>query len=233
MKFIGFIVLMLSQSSFTAELCQDNKSEKSNGHIHYITEGQMKNDLIDYKNLVDLTPLQNQEQTRVKLDLVGFETFPGGIEVSKDIEKARLLLQRILNSTEFKDDVIFHKYRNKYGFKKNNDKSNAEIYQNIKEGSDKFDRTVDFEMDLILCPYYSSKNVIGYTYSSRKEVWVNFKYYRDKYNNFDIGYMIGNILHEWIHNVGFKHASKNNSTRKYTVPYGVGYIARDIARAID
>ncbi len=214
---------------FAASLCSLNKSEIEGRDIHYILpEKEKKQENIHYE--IDLTAVSDM---KVELNLIGFENEEGGNQVLSDLEIARVRLEQILSSRSFKLEVENHKYKNKLQFKKNDNKSNSDIYILIQDGADEFNSEVDNTVDMVLCPYYSSKNVIGKTYSNRKEVWVNLKYYRDRYNDFKISDMVGNILHEWIHNVGFGHASRYNRSRLYTVPYGVGYIARDIAKYLD
>ena len=69
----------------------------------------------------------------------------------------------------------------------------------------------------------SKRNVLGYTYSNTKTQWV-YNYF---FTNGGIEDIAGNMVHEWVHKMGFGHASKNNSTRKYTVPYAVGYFVKE------
>ena len=232
-KLLLLSILSISSIVHARELCDDKKNDKSLGHIHYIQPNLNYPASYLPSKKFDLVAHQENIKIDISLNLVGFDEFPGGFEVEQDLSTAKQRLEKILASKIFKDEVNNHRYSKKYQFKKNNGFSNKEIYQKIMDGADKYDPTIDNTIDMILCPYYSSKSVIGYTYSNRKEVWVNFKYYKDRFNNFQVSDMIGNILHEWIHNTGFSHSSRRNKTRKYTVPYGVGDIARDIAGSLD
>jgi hypothetical protein len=230
MKIIVLMGSMLIGQQVFAEVCVDKNSFTVDGDKHYVYPEAVFDQvklITDKKSNKQVQYISNP--TSVKLDLVGFEKWKGGIQVAKDIEEARQRFERVLATVDFKNEILSHKYKNEFQYKKNNGKSNSDIYQIILDGADKYDRTVDREISMILCPYYSSKKVLGYTYRSRKEVWVNFKYYRDHYNKFNISSIVGNLLHEWIHNTGFGHASKSNNTRKHTVPYAIGYKARDIA----
>lgn len=226
------ITILFVSTAYPAELCDDKSLRASNSHKHYIYP-LAKESFQNLRSGKELEELEQDKNMQVELRLINFEHFKGGSRVKKDIELARTRLERVLNSTNFKTEVYNHRYAKKYQFKKNKSLNNQEVYQTIIDGADKYDRSIDNKIDMILCPYYSSKNVIGYTYSNRKEVWLNFKYYRDRYNDFQISDIVGNILHEWIHNAGFTHSFKRNNTRKYTIPYAVGYISRDIARALD
>ncbi len=42
-----------------------------------------------------------------------------------------------------------------------------------------------------------------------------------------------NMVHEWCHKLGFKHDVQATPGRKYSVPYAVGYIVRDLAAKYD
>ena len=57
---------------------------------------------------------------------------------------------------------------------------------------------------------------------------VSDKFFK-RFNEADI---VGNVIHEYCHNIGFGHNVKNNPTRQYTVPYAIGYIAAKIAKRI-
>lgn len=233
MKYILATILVFNLNAFGSELCNDKGRLDTNGHVHYIYPKLIDSQLKLPTEDIDLTRTKSNVNMKVKLELVNFDNFPGGMQVVQDLDLAKNRLQEILVSNTFMDKVYEHQYKKKLQFKWNNKKTNQQIYETILDGADKYNTNIDNEIDMILCPYYSSKKVIGYTYSNRKEVWVNFKYYRDKYNDFQVSDMVGNILHEWLHNANFSHSRRNNSTRKYTVPYGVGYIARDIARIMD
>lgn len=231
MKYLIMLTFLVSLNTVASEWCSKNKSSEED-HKHFIYE--LPNDsVVDTDELSKVDFEAYDISTKVKLKLIGFENYRDGHKVIRDIEKARKKFEKVLATPAFKNLVLNHKYRGEYGYKKNNGKSNSEIFETILAGADKYDQTVDNEIDMILCPYYSKKKVLGYTYSSRKEVWLNFKYYRDGYNGFNVDSIAGNLLHEWIHNTGFGHAKKNNKTRKYTVPYAIGYMARDIAGKLD
>lgn len=237
MKYSYLLIVLLSFNAYAAKICQDSKSklmEEDHKHIFYPSaligiEDENTKDMDEDLNLFDFGGVQ----TTMRLELVGFERYRGGEKVLRDLEKARVQFERVVASSAFRSKILKHRYNNRYSFKLNNRKSNSQIFQSIIDGADKYNRTIDNEIDMILCPYYTSDNVIGYTYSKRKEVWVNLKYYRDGYNNFSISDMVGNFMHEWIHNAGFGHDFDWNETRSLTVPYAVGYMARSVASKLD
>ena len=234
MKYLSLITILVSWNTFAGEWCAKNKSSLEEQHKHFIYS-----DSINEKNVLNTQELSSEEfepyeiSTKVRLKLIGFERYRGGEQVIRDIERARNKFEKVLATPAFKNLVLNHKYRGEFTYKRNSGKTNNEIFEMILAGADKYDRTVDNEIDMVLCPYYSSKKVLGYTYPNRKEVWLNFKYYRDKFNNFNVNSITGNLLHEWIHNTGFGHAKKRNKTRDLTVPYAIGYMARDVAGKLD
>ena len=222
------IVLTIFTLQLEAKLCStQHMSEEDRHDIYFDT-----NEEFEFTTNIDVNDELENVPTSFSVQLVGFENWRGGEEVQLKVEKARGKLEKIISSKLFRTEIYNHTYAKKQQFKRNQGKSNQEIYKIILEGADKYNRTVDYELDMILCPYYSQKNVIGYTYSNRKEIWVNMRYYRDGHAGFDENSIVGNLLHEWLHNAGFGHSFEFNSTRKYTVPYAVGYLASGIAEKL-
>jgi hypothetical protein len=146
------------------------------------------------------------------------------------------LLEKVANSGLFKRlvldyDQYMEGFKKPYSSKFFPDHSNKEIYNLFMSGADKFNPEPDNDMDLFLTSYYSRKNVVGYTYPSTFKTWVNRKFFvrRLKSKN-GHAKIIGNIIHEYMHNLGFSHNKRWNSTRKHTVPYAYGRIAEEVAR---
>lgn len=168
--------------------------------------------------------------------------FPQHSQKTK-FEKALSLIEEIMNSEEFKTKVLT--YINKKGkrqFAKNfiwNDSnrllSNEEIYNHIMKGDERMRINTVGEMNLntmIKACNWSQKaspwcrTVVGSTspYTS-KWIELNWKFY----SNFETHQMVGNIVHEWLHLIGFIHGKENLEEE---VPYVVGAIASDIAKEI-
>jgi hypothetical protein len=82
------------------------------------------------------------------------------------------------------------------------------------------DKEADIFMEL---DRRSSRNVLGYTYSNTTKQWI----YNSFFKNGDDWDIAGNIVHEWVHKMGYGHAYKRTATRQYSVPYAVGYFVRD------
>lgn len=146
------------------------------------------------------------------------------------ILKAAELIKEVVASPEFKKKVLNHKYNGKKTFVDNGGLSNAQIYQKILDGSEKLTPGKDNTMDLELELYTDNgSNTVGYTYPSTIRVWMNSKYF----NKNTPALVTTNMMHEWLHKLGFKHAVSATASRKYSVPYAVGYIMRDLAKQID
>lgn len=148
--------------------------------------------------------------------------FPEDMEnkVRNSIE--RMLI--VINSKEFKKRMLAHEFNGSIGFANNDGMTNEQVYQKILEASETLQPGKDDEMDMKVTYYYANNGTVGYTYPSTTEVWVNQKFY----SSYTYAKIAGNLSHEWCHKLGFKHDSSNTSRRKYSVPYAVGYIIRDL-----
>lgn len=144
--------------------------------------------------------------------------------------KAIELCKKVVNSKEFKQKIKGYKWTSggvTYNtFKKCEGLTNEEVYEKFMSGADKFHPEADRDIDLYTTLYYSRKGVVGYTYPNTFKTWINRKFF----SSFNLAGIVGNIIHEYMHNMGFGHTSRYNSTRKHTVPYAYGYVARDIAQ---
>jgi len=184
--------------------------------------------------------------SRLVIDVHGLRDFT---EHESDIFMLKIvpLLERVANSTQFREKVLWYNYvytvyygswywRKKVtkvstGFKNNNGDSNKEIYDKFMSGVDEFNTVSDKDIDLFLTMYYSPRITVGYTYPSTFKTWVNSRFFKiwlkSKAGHCNI---VGNVIHEYMHNMGYNHASRSNSTRKHTVPYAFGRIATEVAR---
>jgi len=183
---------------------------------------------------------------RFVIDVHGLRDF-SEYEKDKFMFEVVPLLEVVANSVDFRERVLWYNYRYTIktgpwyrrrttvklseGFKGANGDSNSEIYEKFMSGADNHNMAKDKDLDLFLTLYYSARNVVGYTYTSIFKTWVNSKFFkvwlRSKSGQCNI---VGNVIHEYMHNVGYGHAVKNNSTRKHTVPYAYGNIAAQVAK---
>jgi hypothetical protein len=159
----------------------------------------------------------------VRTTLIGFDQIQ-----EKKIEAASRLIRNIVRTPEFKKEILAHTWKGKKTFADNNGLSNAEIYQRIIEGSETStnlgpNNTMDLEIEL----YTDYDSItIGYTYPNIVRIYMNRKYF----NKFRPYQVADNMMHEWLHKIGFGHAVKDTPERPYSVPYAVGYIVKRIAR---
>lgn len=109
--------------------------------------------------------------------------------------------------------------------------TNQQVYQHNWDGNETrpSQTLVDNEADMEIEFYYANNSTVGYTYTSSKRIWVNTKFY----DTFRPSQASGNFTHEWNHKLGYGHEVNNSAYRPYTVPYGVGYIMRDINSSLD
>lgn len=165
------------------------------------------------------------ENFEVSTTLIGFTS-----RQEKKIRSASRLIKKIVQSDEFKERVLNHSWKGKKQFANNLGLSNQEIYKKILEGSERMtghgpNNTMDLEIEL----YADYDSItIGYTYPSIVRIYMNRKYF----NKFRPYQVADNMMHEWLHKIGFGHAVKDTPERPYSVPYAVGYIVKGIARGM-
>ena len=157
----------------------------------------------------------------VDLKMSGFDA-----DHEDKVLEAAELIKKVVATEEFKNAILNHTYKGKKTFVDNGGLSNAKIYKKILEGSEKLNPGKDNTMNLTLVSYFESENTVGYTYPSVMKVWMNRKYLKQ----YAPARITTNMMHEWLHKVGFKHDVKKTPNRKYSVPYAVGYLVADLAK---
>lgn len=157
--------------------------------------------------------------------------------------KALSLLEPVLNSVEFKKRVLSYVrpghtepgYQKNYLWRNESQKlSPTQIYDIIKEGNEKMIPNTKNEMNINswvkVCKWYESpltwcSKVVGSTSPfDSKLIKVNWKFY----SKFEANQMVSNLVHEWLHLLGFLHGP--SSTMRMEVPYIVGQIAGEVAK---
>jgi len=136
------------------------------------------------------------------------------------------LIKKVVGSEEFKKGILNHTYNGKKTFVDNGGQSNAEIYKSIIEGSEKLRPVTDNEMDLELEVFHRSDNTVGYTFPKAIKVWMNSKFL-DRNSPAEV---TTNMMHEWLHKLGYGHAYAKTANRKYSVPYAIGYLMAKLAK---
>lgn len=164
---------------------------------------------------------------------VGALTFDANIEFfnfdtdkQDKMEQAIEILKLVVATEEFRTRVLNHTYNGAKTFVDNGGYTNAQIYQMILEGAERLQPAKNNTMDAQVELYYAATNVVGYTYASSRRIWVNTKYF-DAYTAAGVAH---NLFHEWMHKLGFVHASSWSSSRDYSVPYALGYLVGEIGK---
>ncbi len=144
--------------------------------------------------------------------------------------QAKALVELIINSKAFKNRVLNFNFNGSLEFVQNNGLSNEQIYEYLMTGAERYpvqteaDRMMDFDLILYKPKWYQSKNVLGYTSRDTSVIHINRKFF----NQAEFNQIAMNLVHEWTHKMGFEHDFNRTDRRPYSVPYGIGYIVRDL-----
>lgn len=145
-------------------------------------------------------------------------------EQEEKIQKALELIKQVVATEEFKNRILTHTYNGSYTFVDNKGYSNAQIYQIILNAAERLTPTRNNMMDMDVELYYANTNVVGYTYPSTTRIWVNTKYF----NSYGPASVARNLVHEWLHKLGFEHAQNWSAARDHSVPYAIGNLVSEI-----
>lgn len=183
-------------------------------------------EIILQKQVVTLTPAQDCVPVvwNSNVMFIGFSTTQ-----RTKIDTAISLMKQVIQSTEFKEKVLNHTYNGVKAFVDNGGLTNAQIYEKIMTGAETLQPTANQTMDVEVELYYADNSTVGYTYPTSKRIWMNKKFF----NTFTPATVSSNLTHEWLHKLGFKHASSYSESRDYSIPYAVGRIVSSLARTID
>ncbi len=151
------------------------------------------------------------------------------VSQEEKVRTAAELIQKVIATDEFRKRVLNHTYKGKKTFVDNGGYTNAQIYQKILDGAETLQRAKNNTMDLEVELYYQASSTIGYTYVSTKRIYMNTKYF----NTYKAYQVASNMMHEWLHKVGFGHAFSYSTSRDYSVPYAIGYLILELAGKID
>ena len=144
------------------------------------------------------------------------------------MEAALEKLNIVLNSEEFRIKVLNHTYNGSKTFVDNKGQSNLQIYKTILKGAETLNRIEDQEVDVDITLYYANNSTVGYTYPNVNKIWVNNKFFA----TYTHGSVAANVAHEWLHKLGYGHASARTANRDYSVPYGIGSIVRGLVNKL-
>lgn len=143
------------------------------------------------------------------------------------MEDAMAVLEKIVNSQEFKDRVInFTNSAGERSFRSNNNLTNEQIYDKFMEGRETLQQNTPGEMNFYLKLYNKPwSKVIGWTSGDINTIHINYKFFK----NFRLADVAGNLAHEWTHKLGFGHKSAKEHD---SAPYGIGYIVRELGEKV-
>lgn len=141
------------------------------------------------------------------------------------IQKAEYKIMKVVQSEAFRTKVLNHTYNGVKKFVDNGGLSNSQIYSKILNGMESYLKSKNNRMDLNIKVYYENSNTVGYTTTLSKYINMNTKYL----NSYTSNQVSRNMMHEWLHKLGFKHAVSYSTSRNYSVPYAIGKIVETLA----
>ena len=142
------------------------------------------------------------------------------------VMKAVEIIKKVIASGEFKERVLNYQYNGKKQFFDNGGHTNEQVYEKILAGAEQMgNKSQNNVMDVELELYHQATSTIGYTYPNTVRIWMNKKYF-DKYTPLNVA---DNLMHEWMHKIGFVHATTWSESRDHSVPYAIGYLIEELA----
>jgi hypothetical protein len=156
---------------------------------------------------------------KTNITLIGFDSTRAA-KMRRAIEVVRL----VVGTEEFRKRVLDHTWNGAKTYVDNRGHSNLTIYNNILDGGESLQPTKNNTMDMEVELYYANNSTVGYTYPNTRRIWVNQKFF-DQYN---LASVANNLMHEWLHKLGYDHAQTWSTSRDYSVPYGVGRIVSQV-----
>lgn len=161
------------------------------------------------------------------LSVKGMEVKGFDAASTEKVEKAFEVMEKVVNSEEFKNKVInFVNSKGKTEFASNKGLTNTQIYERFMEGKEDLQPNTPNEMNFFLKLYYKRwSKVIGWTNGDINTININWKFFK----NFKPSDVAGNLAHEWIHKLGFGH---KNAKEHDSAPYAIGYIVRELSERV-
>jgi hypothetical protein len=112
----------------------------------------------------------------------------------------------------------------------NEGESNRELYEKILSGGEKLYPYQNNAMDVEVELYVDFESqVLGYTYPRSPRIWMNTKYF----NLHSSSEIAGHLVHEWLHKLGYDHERQRSPRRRYSVPYAIGNIVKEVGRQFE
>ncbi len=147
------------------------------------------------------------------------------------LDQAVAIVEKVLNSPEFKKAVLEKTWKGERQFADNGGMTNEQIYEAILQAKENFTAEADGEVDLELTIKkfgFFQRNVVGYTYESTPEITLN----RSFFTSYTPAEIAGNLVHEWLHKIGFGHDFKSTAKRPDSVPYAIGELVEKLGAQV-
>ena len=139
------------------------------------------------------------------------------VRFAKYVEICRKV-EVVVNSMEFKDRVVAMKFTT-------TKRTGHEVIAFMDVGSETLTPDPNFMWDWGVGFYYKKgTRVIGWTNGKIPTVWIN----KAKFDYMSDPEIAANIVHEYLHKLGFDHASAKDHK---SVPYAVGYLVRELMKS--
>ena len=141
----------------------------------------------------------------------------------KRLEEARVNLETICNSELFRDKFLAADFHGETSIWKY--KTNKEIYIHFMSGAEVLQPELDGEADIDLTIFNPKPwtTTVGYTYANTIKQWINRKFFWA----LKIWGVMGNIVHEWGHKLGFGHDYKRTARRPFSICYQLNRIIKE------
>ncbi len=139
-------------------------------------------------------------------------------------QAAIAIVKKVIGTEAFRTKVLNHIWSGATQFANNLGRTNAQIYQTVLDAAETLQPAKNNTMDLGVKMYYENSTIIGFTNGSITYINVNTKFF-DQFNAAEVA---GNMMHEWMHKLGYDHDFSVTPQRPYSVPYAIGYLVRDI-----
>jgi hypothetical protein len=229
-KVLALVLITVFQS------CGKTNSKSDNTHIQkivtitnndgseyneFVSNDQQRDDTNDQGSIDDVL---TNNLLKINATLINFDS-----DEKLKMENALKLLTQIINGEEFKQKVLNHTYNGQKTFVKNKDFSNQKILESIMDGSEEQFIGKNNTLDLRINLYYSIRNTVGYTYTDKLDIFVNEKFF----DIYKLSSVAANIMHEWLHKLGYDHSRNYTQTRNYSVPYAIGNIVKEIGEEME
>ena len=145
---------------------------------------------------------------------------------TQKMNEAIEIIKLVVATEEFREKILNHTFNGKKTFVDNRGYTNGQIYQIILDGAEKLTPVKNNQMDVEVELYSANTNVVGYTYPNSKRIWVNSTFF----NLYTPAGIAHNLFHEWMHKLGFEHATSWSVSRDSSVPYAVGDIMGEVGK---